>query len=459
MHEVVSQRDEVEQTPLSFAVFVKVWARIGWLSFGGPAAQIALMHRELVDRRRWISESRFLHALNYCMLLPGPEAQQLATYIGWLLHRTWGGIVAGALFVIPGLLAMLLLSWIYVRFQGVAAVSALFFGLKAAVLAIVLEAMLRIARRALRNRSMVMLAAAAFVAMFFFKVPFPWVIVAAAIIGLLLPERMQPASPSAHGDTALDDSLVDRLAANGQLAHAKPNLGRAVRITLTCLILWLTPVAIAIAWLGADHVIAREGVIFSQTALITFGGAYAVLSYVAQRAVEDLHWLRPGEMIDGLALAETTPGPLIMVLQFVGFLAAHRFAAPVDPWIAAVIGALLTTWVTFLPCFLFILLGGPYVETLRGHRGLNAALSAITAAVVGVILNLSVWFALHTIFGRVAERSFGPLQTLVPEWSTFDPAPLLLAAGAYVAMTRFKVGMGWTLLVSAILGAAYASWR
>jgi chromate transporter len=443
----------VRDEPATFAVALKLWARIGWMSFGGPAAQIALMHRELVERRRWISESRFLHALNYCMLLPGPEATQLAIYIGWLLHRTWGGIVAGALFVLPGLLTMLLLSWIYVRFQGIAAVTAVFFGLKAAVLAVVLEALLRIARRALRNSWMVSLAAAAFIAMFFFGVPFPWVILAAALIGGAMPD-LTPQSTQA--EKAVDESsLIDRLAANGGLEHARPDLRRAIRVTLTCLLFWLTPIVLFALWLGHDHVIAREGVIFSQTALVTFGGAYSVLAYIAQRAVEDLNWLRPGEMIDGLALAETTPGPLIMVLQFVGFLAAYRYAAPLDPWVAAVLGALLTTWVTFLPCFLFIFVGAPYVEKLRGNRGLNAALSAITAAVVGVILNLSVWFALHTVFGSVTQRAYGPLQVSVPDWSTIDPAPLALAAGAYIAMARFKVGMGWTLLVSAVLGALY----
>jgi chromate transporter len=452
-----SARADVRDEPATFAVALRLWARIGWMSFGGPAAQIALMHRELVERRRWISESRFLHALNYCMLLPGPEAQQLATYIGWLLHRTWGGIAAGALFVIPGLLTMLVLSWIYVRYQGIAAVTAVFFGLKAAVLAVVLEALLRIARRALRNSWMVSLAAAAFIAMFFFKVPFPWIVLVAALIGIALP-RLTAASPSA-GPAAVEDSLIDRLAANGELEHARPDLRRAIRVTVICLVLWLTPVVLVAWWLGHDHVIAREGVIFSQTALVTFGGAYSVLAYIAQRAVEELHWLRPGEMIDGLALAETTPGPLIMVLQFVGFLAAYRYATPLDPWVAAVLGALLTTWVTFLPCFLFIFLGAPYVETLRGNRGLNAALSAITAAVVGVILNLSVWFALHTLFGGVTQRTYGPLHVDVPDWSTLDPAPLVLAAGAYIAMARYKVGMGWTLLVSAVLGALYWYWR
>jgi chromate transporter len=440
-----------------FGVALRVWAKIGWLSFGGPAGQIALMHRELVERRRWISESRFLHALNYCMLLPGPEAQQLATYVGWLLHRTWGGIIAGGLFVLPGVLVMLVLSWLYVRYSTVGPIAALFFGLKAAVLAVVIEAVLRIGRRALRNRFMVGLAAAAFVAIYFFRVPFPWIVAAAAAIGFAA-FRLAPgyfAASSSADKTSDADSLIDRMQAVGRLAHAQPNVRRAFTIAAVCVTLWLAPVLAAAAWLGRDHVLTREGAIFSQTAVVTFGGAYAVLAYVAQRAVEDLHWLRPGEMIDGLAMAETTPGPLIMVLQFVGFVAAYRYAAPLDPWPAAVLGALLTTWVTFLPSFLFIFVGAPYMEALRQRRALNAALSSVTAAIVGVVLNLSVWFAIHTLFQRIDQRAYGLLQIDVPVWSTLEPGALVLGVAALIAMLRFRVGMGWTLLASAALGAAY----
>lgn len=440
-----------------FLEALRLWAKIGFLSFGGPAGQIALMHRELVERRRWISESRYLHALNYCMLLPGPEAQQLATYVGWLLHRKWGGIVAGALFVLPGCLAMLLLSWLYVRYTNLAAVTALFFGLKAAVLAVVVEAVMRIGRRALKNAFMVGIAAAAFIAIYAFEVPFPWIVIGAAVIGAAGP-RMLPAMFPApkDGDAQTErEFIVDQMHANGELEHARPNAGRALRTTLACLTLWFAPVAIIAAWLGADHVIAREGVIFSQTAVVTFGGAYAVLAYIAQRAVEDLHWLKPGEMIDGLALAETTPGPLIMVLQFVGFLAAYRYAGPLDPWFAAVLGALVTTWVTFLPSFLFIFVGAPYMESLRRHRALNAALSCVTAAVVGVILNLSVWFAVHTIFRRTEAVTYGPLQLDVPVWASLEPGALLLGAAALIATLKFKVGMGWTLIGTALIGAAY----
>ena len=431
--------------------------KIGWLSFGGPAGQIALMHRELVERRRWISETRFLHALNYCMLLPGPEAQQLATYIGWLLHRTWGGIVAGSLFVLPGMLVMLVLSWLYVRYSTLAPIAALFFGLKAAVLAVVVEAVLRIGRRALRNRFMVALAAVAFLAIYFFKVPFPWIVAAAALTGLvaryLVPRYFaQTSSASTSGER---DFVVDRMHDAGQLRHARPNASRALTFTVVSVVLWLTPVALVAAWLGTQHVLTREGVIFGQAAVVTFGGAYAVLAYVGQRAVEELHWLQPGEMIDGLAMAETTPGPLIMVLQFVGFIAAYRFAMPLDPWLAAVLGACLTTWVTFVPSFAFIFVGAPYMESLRQHAGLNAALSCVTAAVVGVILNLSVWFATHTLFGRVDARSYGLLHVDVPAWSTLEPVALFLAAASMLAMLRFKVGMVWTLGASALLGVAY----
>jgi chromate transporter len=415
------------------------------------------MHRELVERRRWISETRFLHALNYCMLLPGPEAQQLATYIGWLLHRTWGGIVAGGLFVAPGVVVMLVLSWLYVRYASLGPVAALFFGLKAAVLAVVVEAVLRIGRRALRNRFMVAIAAAAFLAIYFFKVPFPWIVAGAALVGLiarrLVPQNFAPAQGlDVH---KASEFVVDRMHETGQLAHAQPSARRALKLTVVSFVVWMAPVALVAAWLGADHVLSREGTIFGQTAVVTFGGAYAVLAYVGQRAAEELHWLHPGEMIDGLAMAETTPGPLIMVLQFVGFVAAYRYGAPLDPWLAAVLGACLTTWVTFVPSFAFIFIGAPYVESLRQHRGLSAALSCVTAAVVGVILNLSVWFATHTLFGRVETRTYGPLHVDVPVWPTLEPMALLLAVGSMIAMLRFKVGMAWTLAASAAAGVIY----
>ena len=450
--------DRESAAPVTFTEALRVWTRIGWLSFGGPAGQIALMHRELVERRRWISEPRFLHALNYCMLLPGPEAQQLATYIGWLLHRTWGGIVAGTLFVIPGFVCMMVLSWLYVRYQDAGPVTALFFGLKAAVLAVVAEAVLRIGRRALKNGLMIGLAVAAFVAIFLFRVPFPLIVLAAALSGVAA-SRMFPAAFRQHEPTRVEcrEFIIDRMYEDGQLTHAQPGWRRALKVSTVCFALWFAPVLALAGWLGRDHVLAREGVIFSQTAVVTFGGAYAVLAYVAQRTVEDLHWLKAGEMLNGLALAETTPGPLIMVLQFVGFVAAHRHAAPLDPWLAASLGAVITTWVTFLPCFLFIFAGAPYVESLRQHRGLSIALASITAAVVGVILNLSVWFALHTIFRELRPVGFGPISVDLPRWSTVDPGAAILATAALIAMLRLKLGVGWTLLGSAVLGAAYRS--
>ena len=453
--------EAVPEHHISFATALRVWAKIGWLSFGGPAGQIALMHRELVERRRWISEARFLHALNYCMLLPGPEAQQLATYIGWLLHRTWGGIAAGGLFVLPGLIVMLVLSGLYVTYSTAAPVVALLFGIKAAILAVVVEAVLRVGRRALKNGFMVGVAAAAFIAIFLLRVPFPWIVAGAAASGVagrhLLPQYFaSPVSSATHAD---GESTVDRMHAAGKLIHVRPNGKRALSIALICLSLWAAPIGVAALWLGFDHVVTREGLMFSETAVVTFGGAYAVLAYVAQRVVEELHWLRPHEMIDGLALAETTPGPLIMVLQFVGFVAAYRYASPLDPWVAAMSGALLTTWVTFVPSFLFIFVGAPYIESLRAHRGLNAALSCVTAAVVGVILNLSVWFALHTLFGRVVAVRLGPLTLDTPDWSTLNPASLALGIGSLIAMLRFKLGMGWTLLASGLLGAVYWTWH
>ena len=442
---------------VGFAEALRVWFRIGWLGFGGPAGQIALMHRELVEQRRWISEPRFLHALNYCMLLPGPEAQQLAVYIGWLMHRTWGGIVAGVLFVLPGVLVLGLLSWLYVRFGNVPLVSALFFGLKAAVLAVVVEAVLRIGRRALKTRLLFVLAAVAFIMIFALRVPFPWIILGAALVGLVVRMLAPQWLPATNANDAATDQryVIDRMLARGEAAHTRPSFVRAIRITVICMALWFAPMALAAWWLGSEHIIVREGLFFSQAAVVTFGGAYAVLAYVAQRAVEDFGWLRPGEMVDGLALAETTPGPLIMVLQFVGFVAAHRHPGALDPWLAAVLGAMMTTWVTFVPSFLFIFVGAPYVEALRQHRGLHAALSAITAAVVGVVLNLSVWFALHTAFGELRTWQSGPVHLDLPVWRSWEPGAMLLTASALVAMLRFGLGLGWTLLGSAVLGAVY----
>ncbi|NUN16604.1 MAG: chromate efflux transporter [Myxococcales bacterium] len=448
------------QTPppmVSFRDAVKVWAMIGWLSFGGPAGQIALMHRELVEKRRWIDEGRFLHALNYCMLLPGPEAQQLATYIGWLMHRTKGGITAGLLFVLPGFIAILALSILYATLREVPAISGLFFGLKAAVFALVVEAVLRIGKRAIKSRIQWFIAATAFVAIFFLEVPFPWVIIVAAISGLLA-QRLLPAH-SGHKPTEVNSdhgpSIIDTMAQQGQLEHTVPSARRTFRVIATVTAIWVLPIVLCAWFWGTQSVWVTQGIFFSQTAVVTFGGAYAVLAYVAQRAVDTYGWLLPGEMLDGLGLAETTPGPLIMVVQFVGFLGAYRHPGTLDPLVAGCLGSLVTVWVTFAPCFLWIFVGAPYIEALRGNKALNAALSAITAAVVGVILNLSVWFGLHVLFHHLSESHVGPIRLYVPSWPTFDPAAFVLTLLAVIVIFRLRWSLPKTLLACALCGLAW----
>ncbi|MEW5703518.1 MAG: chromate efflux transporter [Pseudomonadota bacterium] len=443
--------------PVSFVEASRLWLKIGFLSFGGPAAQIALMHRLLIEEKGWIGERRFLHALNYCMLLPGPEAQQLAVYIGWLLHKTWGGIVAGAFFVLPGALVMLILSVLYAGFQEITFVQAVFFGIKAAVLAIVIEAVIRIGRHALKTGILYGLAAAAFVAIFFFEVPFPLIVLGAALIGFL-GSRYAPArfgigdGHQENGERAALDAAFDEDA----LPHTRPSLARALKVLAVCIPLWFGPVAVLVLAFGGTSVFVQEAIFFSKMAVVTFGGAYAVLAYVAQEAVAFYQWLTPGEMLDGLGLAETTPGPLIMVVQFVGFLGAYRDAGGMDPMLAGALGALLTTWVTFVPCFLWIFLGAPYVEALHGKKNLSAALSAVTAAVVGVILNLGIWFALHVLFGTVTElRPLGVVRLLVPDFASLEPAALILSFGALVAMLKLKIGMLPVLAAAAALGAGY----
>ncbi|WP_332682358.1 chromate efflux transporter [Bosea sp. (in: a-proteobacteria)] len=434
----------------------RVWLKIGLLSFGGPAGQIALMHKELVEERRWIGERRFLHALNYCMLLPGPEAQQLAIYVGWLMHRTLGGLIAGLLFILPGALVMLGLSLLYVLYRSVPVVDAVFFGVKAAVLAVVIEAGLRISRRALKNRAMVAIAVAAFIALFLFKLPFPLVILCAGLVGWL-GSRYAPAQFDAGGHAGKEGapefrSTVDLMFERGELEHARPSTARALRTLALWLPLWLGPVVLLWLLAGADNVFTKIGAFFSAMAVVTFGGAYAVLAYVAQAAVESHGWLIAGEMVDGLGLAETTPGPLILVLQFVGFLAAWRGQTGLDPLLAGSLGALLTLWVTFAPCFLWIFLGAPYIEALRGNRALSAALTAITAAVVGVIMNLALWFGLHVLFGSVRPVVFGPLAPDLPVLASLDWRAALLAAAAMLAMLRFRIGMIPVLAGCALAG-------
>ncbi len=414
------------------------------------------MHRILVEEKRWISEQRFLHALNYCMLLPGPEAQQLATYIGWLMHRTLGGIMAGVLFVIPGIIAIMALSYVYAAWGNVPVIAALFFGLKAAVLAIVLEAVFRIGRRSLKNNAMLALAVAAFVGIFFFNIPFPVIIFSAALIGFVgaWSGATAFAVKSGHGNGKQDGGVVDSLLGDGLPEHARPTVSSALAVSAVWLALWLVPVIAILATLGSADVFSQIAVFFSKMAVVTFGGAYAVLAYVAQQAVEHYGWLKPGEMLDGLGMAETTPGPLIMVLQFVGFMAAFRDPGALSPMLAGTLGGLLATWVTFTPCFLWIFLGAPFIETLRGNKALNGALSAITAAVVGVVLNLAIWFAIHTIFrATVPVRTF-PLAFDAPRLASVDWLALALSIAAIIAIFRFKAPMLATLAACCAAGMA-----
>ncbi|MDB5692976.1 MAG: chromate transporter [Alphaproteobacteria bacterium] len=433
----------------------KIWARIALLSFGGPAGQIAVMHRILVEEKRWIGEQRFLHALNYCMLLPGPEAQQLATYIGWLLHRTRGGIVAGGLFILPGVVCIMALSWIYALFGKVGTVDALFFGLKAAVLAIVLEAVVRIGRRSLRNRIMIALAGAAFFLIYILSVPFPAIVLGAGLIGYFGGRSGVAAFRAGGGHGAGGGAMVadaDTLLGEALPDHARPDLRRSLRVSAICLLLWLTPVAALLLLLGPRDVFSQIAIFFSTMAVVTFGGAYAVLAYVAQQAVSSYHWLQPGEMLDGLGMAETTPGPLIMVLQFVGFMGAYRHPGLLPPLLAGTLGGLLATWVTFIPCFLWIFLGAPYIERLRGNAALAGALAAITAAVVGVVLNLALWFAVHTLFGQVFAFRAGPVALDLPVLASVRPWAVILAAAALFAMFRLKAGIIPTLAAASAAG-------
>src|SRR5450432_1799132 len=437
---------------ISFGEAFRVWLRVAMLSFGGPAGQIAVMHRILVEEKNWISESRFLHALNYCMLLPGPEAQQLATYIGWLLHRTAGGIMAGGLFILPGVIAIMGLSYIYAAFGHVGVIEALFFGLKAAVLAIVIQAVVRVGKRALRNRIMIGLAATAFIAIFFFNVPFPIIIIGAGVIGYVGAKSGRPEFAAVPHGGGKSTAAVDSMLGDELPDHVRPSVPRALRVSAIWLLLWLVPVAALLITFGEANVFSQIALFFSKMAMVTFGGAYAVLAYVAQQAVEHYHWVQPREMLDGLGMAETTPGPLIMVLQFVGFMAAFRDPGTLPPMLAATLGGLLATWVTFTPCFFWIFLGAPFVETLRGNKSLAGALTAITAAVVGVILNLSIWFALHTLFRQtVPVHGFG-FAFDAPVFSSVDVPALVLSIAAATAIFRFNVGMLVVLAASCITG-------
>lgn len=423
----------------SFLQAFRFWLKLGWISFGGPTGQIAIMHAELVEKRRWISEERFLHALNYCMLLPGPEAQQLAIYIGWLLHRAWGGFAAGAFFVIPSIFILTGLSWIYMAYGRIPVIASLFYGLNAAVLAIVAAAVIRIGQKVLKNAAMIALAAAAFVGIFFLKIPFPLIILGAGLIGLA-GGRMAPKYflvVKGHGASSSSGSGAVLDTHHETPDHAHPTLVRTLKVLAVCLPLWILPLAGLYAARGGDDVFFRMGVFFSKAAMVTFGGAYAVLPYVAQECVKTFGWLTGAQMVDGLGLAETTPGPLIMVVNFVGFAGAWQHAGGLPPWLAGVLGGLVATYFTFLPCFLWIFLGAPYVERLRGNAQLTSALSAITAAVVGVVLNLAVFFGEHV---------------LRPEGRRFDLVALGLAAAAFFGMRKWNWDIVWVALGAALTG-------
>lgn len=428
----------------------RAWFAISLQTFGGPAGQIAVMQRTLVDEKRWIGQQRFLFALSYCTLLPGPEAQQLATYVGWLLNGVRGALVAGILFVLPGLVALLALSGIYVAYGDTTLVEGLFLGLAPAVLAIVCQAVYRLSRRALHHPVLVVLAVTAFVALSVFGVPFPVVVAAAGVAGWLL-GRARPALTAPRPPGA-DDGPAP-LVADDALHHEPPSGRRTTLVLVVGLLLWTAPVVAAAVALGRDSVYVDQGLFFSGAALVTFGGAYAVLAYVAQQAVEVYGWLQPGEMVRGLALAETTPGPLIMVVQFVAFLGAYRDPGSLDPWVAAVVASLLTTWVTFVPCFLFILLGAPYVERLRHNRSLSAALTGITAAVVGVIGNLAVYFAVHTLFADTVSITGGPVDLELPRLASVEPAAVAVAVLGFLLLFRRGWGVLRTLGVCAVVGA------
>lgn len=439
--------------------FVRTWARVAGLSFGGPVGQIAVMHRILVDEKRWVGESRFLHALNCCMILPGPEAQQMATYIGWLLRGPVGGLIAGGLFILPGFIAIMALSWIYALHGGAGPVQALFVGLKAAVLAVVVDAVIRIGRRALTGWWKRALAAAAFAGLFVYDLPFPLIVAAAGLVGLGLAwmgaRGIGNGLGHGHGGAAGGLADADSLIGADTPDHAKPSHAWTRRVLLVGLPLWLVPVAGLVLALGPQNVFAAVAVFFSKMAVVTFGGAYAVLAYVAQQAVEHYGWLQPGEMLDGLGMAETTPGPLIMVLQFVGFMAGFRDPGGLPPLWAATLAACLATWVTFVPCFLWIFLGGPYAEALRHSRALWGALSAITAAVVGVVLNLALWFALHTLFARLDPVAVLGGRVDVPDPASVNGQAAVLTAVALVLTFGFRLGTVPMLAVCAGLGMAW----
>ncbi len=437
------------------------WGTVAVNSFGGPAGQIAVMHEEIVVRRRWVGERRFLHALNYCMLLPGPEAQQLATYLGWLLRGPAGGLFAGALFILPGFVSIMALSILFAAYGDVTWVAGLFFGISAAVIAIVVAAVLRIGRRVITNRVMLLVAAGAFVAVFVFELPFPLIVLVAVIVGViggrLRPSVFNLLTGHDTDGAAADDQTADEdvLVGDADVDVGPPSWGRAARVAAIGAAAWFGPILLIVAVTGSGSVYGDVAWFFSTAAVLTFGGAYSVLAYISQEAVTTFGWLEPGEMISGLGMAETTPGPLIQVVQFVGFMGPYRSPGSLTPLQAGMVGAVIATWVTFVPSFLWIFLGAPFIEHLRGRPSLTAALSTVTAAVVGVVLNLAVWFALFTLFDTVeVQRGYGAVLYR-PDPATLDPVALAIALAAAVALLRFRQPTLRVVLVAAVVGIAY----
>lgn len=438
--------------PVGLRDATRTWFGISLQTFGGPAAQIAVMHRVLVDEKRWIGERRFLHALSFCTLLPGPEAQQLATYCGWLMHGTSGGLIAGGLFILPGFIVLLAVSLVYAGFGSTALIASLFAGVAPAVLPVVVQAVQRVAKRALGSPLLISLAVLAFAALFLFNIPFPFVVIAAGVAGLVgghyRPDAFEHTAPE-----KVDPDAPAPLIADDALHGARRSTRRSVRVLAIGLAIWGIPIAVMAVWQGTDSTLFEQAVFFSITAMVTFGGAYAVLAYIGQRAVDVYGWLLPGEMATALALAETTPGPLIQLVQFVGFMGAFRDPGDLDPWVAGLIATVVVVWVTFVPCFLWIFLGAPYIEGLRHNVRLTHALTGVTASVVGVIANLAAYFAIHTLFAEVQDgRDLGPLDVTVPVWSTLEWQAVAIAAGATLLLYRFHTTVARTVAIAGLAG-------
>lgn len=437
---------------ITFSEALKVWIKIAINSFGGPAGQIAVMHKILVEEKKWIDEHRFLHALNYCMLLPGPEAQQLVIYIGWLLHRIPGGIAAGVIFVLPGFISILVLSIVYTLYNNTGLIQGIFYGIKAAIIAIVIEAVIRIGKRSLKNNIMVLIALLAFTAIFFFSIPFPFIIITAGLIGFTGGKIFPDKFIILHNKPDVkNDDITDLLIFDSPL----PTFFRSANVFLIGILLWFAPLLIIGLTSGAGTEFYTIGLFFSKAAVITFGGAYSVLVFIAQEAVNTYHWLNINQMMDGLGMAETTPGPLIQVVQFVGFLGAYNNPGTLNPLTAGILASLLTTWVTFVPSFLWIFLGAPYIEKLRGNKILSSSLSGITAAVVGVMLNLSLWFSIQTLFKKVDVKDFAGMKLLVPDPGSIDPVIAFITILSFVVLFKFKLGILKLIWISASAGLIY----